>query len=233
MPDPSSPSPRHVLVVADGDVDARAELDASWPGWSEGIVSVVAADGGYARSVALGLAPDVLVGDLDSLAGDLVAAAETAGTTIRRYPPDKDESDTELALLEALRLGAARVTVLGAFGGPRLDHALANLWLLGHPALAGVELTLLSANVRTRLLTAPLSDGRPATRALPGRLGAIVSLLPFGGDALGVTTRGLRYPLRDEPLRSGPARGLSNVRMARDAAVMLRAGRLLVVELPA
>lgn len=231
--DPSAPPLRHVLVVADGDVDARADLDASWPGWSDAVAAVVAADGGYARAVALGLAPDVLVGDLDSLAREQVAAAETAGTAVRRFPPDKDESDTELALLEAIRLGAGRVTVLGAFGGPRLDHALANLWLLSHPALADLDLELLAAGVRARLLAAPGPDGGPVTRALPGRLGAIVSLLPFGGDALGVTTRGLRYPLRDEPLQSGPARGLSNVRVAGDAAVTLRAGRLLVVERPA
>lgn len=223
---------RHVLVVADGDVAARGELDASWPGWADGVAAVVAADGGYARSGALGFAPGVLVGDFDSLAADLVAAAEGAGAAVRRFPPDKDESDTELALLEAVALGATRVTVLGAFGGPRLDHALANVWLLGHPRLAGLDVALLDAGARVRLAAAPRPDGTPTTLPLPGRLGAMVSLLPFGGHADGVTTRGLRYPLRDEPLRSGPARGLSNVRVAADAAVTLRGGRLLVVELP-
>ncbi len=222
-----------MLVVADGDVATRAELDASWPGWAGGVEAVVAADGGYARAVAIGFAPDVLVGDLDSLAADRVAEAESSGTAVRRFRPDKDESDTELALLEALALGATRVTVLGAFGGPRLDHALANLWLLAHPKLAGVDLVLLDAGARARLVTAPGPDGAPVMRPLPGRLGAIVSLLPFGGDAEGVTTHGLRYPLRDEPLRSGPARGLSNVRAAVDAGVALRRGRLLVVERPA
>jgi thiamine pyrophosphokinase len=77
---------------------------------------------------------------------------------------------------------------------------------------------------------APTPGGGPARRALPGPVGGTVSLLPFAGDAVGVTTRGLRYPLRDEPLVTGPARGLSNVREAPDAAVTLRAGRLLVVE---
>ena len=233
MPDPSRPAQRHVLVVADGDVASRAELDASWPGWAGGVAGVVAADGGYVRALAIGFKPNVLVGDLDSLGADQVAAAASSGVAVRRFRPDKDESDTELALLEALALGATRVTVLGAFGGPRLDHALANLWLLAHPKLAGVDLVLLDAGARARLVTAPGPDGAPVMRPLPGRLGAIVSLLPFGGDAEGVTTHGLRYPLRDEPLRSGPARGLSNVRVAADAAVTLRRGRLLVVEQPA
>jgi thiamine pyrophosphokinase len=123
--------------------------------------------------------------------------------------------------------------VLGAFGGPRLDHALANVWLLGHPGLRGRDVALLDDRVRVRLLVAP--DDAPegagaAELALPGRIGAVVSLLPLAGDAVGITTRGLRFPLRDEDLTTGPARGLSNVRTGHDAAVRLRRGRLLAVE---
>lgn len=225
-------STRHVLVVADGDVAPRAALDGAWPGWDDAADEIVAADGGYARALGLGLAPAVLVGDLDSLAPELVDAAQEAGVRVRRFATDKDESDTELALLEAIGLGATRITVLGAFGGARLDHALANLWLLAHPRVAALDLVLLDAGARVRLLAAPGPDGGPVTRALPGRPGAVVSLLPFAGDAEGVTTRGLRYPLVDEPLRTGPARGLSNVRVDDDASLTLRSGRLLVVELP-
>jgi thiamine pyrophosphokinase len=68
------------------------------------------------------------------------------------------------------------------------------------------------------------------TCGLPGPVGATITLLPFGGDAAGITTSGLAYPLRDEPLTVGPARGLSNVRTTTDAAVTVRSGRLLVVE---
>lgn len=224
------PASRHALVVADGDVPPRAVLDAAWPGWDEGVVDVIAADGGLVRARALGLRADLLIGDLDSLDPALAEAAEAEGITILRARPDKDESDAELALLEAVRRGATRVTVLGAFGGPRLDHALANLWLLAHPGLAGVGVALLDGGSRATLVTAPASDGSPVHRALPGPVGATVSLLPLGGDVTGITTTGLRYPLRDEPLRTGPARGLSNVRLAPDASVDVRNGRLLVVE---
>jgi thiamine pyrophosphokinase len=143
---------------------------------------------------------------------------------------DKDESDTELALLEAVRRGAGSVTVLGALGGPRVDHALANVWLLAHPALAGTGVVLLDARARVSLLAAPDAGGHPVTRAVPGMIGAPISLFPLGGDAEGITTRGLRYPLADEPLRTGPARGLSNVRAAADAAITVRRGRVLIVE---
>jgi thiamine pyrophosphokinase len=66
-----------------------------------------------------------------------------------------------------------------------------------------------------------------------GPPGGIVSLLPYGGDVGGVTTAGLRYPLRHEPLLLGSARGLSNVREAVDASLAVRSGNLLVVESPA
>ena len=224
------PAARHALVVADGDVPARATLDAAWPGWDAGVADVIAADGGYTRSLRLGLLPDLLVGDFDSLAPEVLAAASADGVALLRAEVAKDESDAELALLAAVRRGATRITVLGAFGGPRLDHALANLWLLAHPGLSGVAVVLLDGSARARLVSAPDAAGAPVTQPLPGPVGALVTLLPFGGDALGVTTHGLRYPLRGEPLRSGPARGLSNVREAADAAVTLAAGQLLVVE---
>jgi thiamine pyrophosphokinase len=89
---------------------------------------------------------------------------------------------------------------------------------------------LLDGAARARLLTAPDIAGAPVTRVVSGPVGGLVTLLPFGGDANGVTTRGLRYPLHGEPLRPGPARGLSNVREAEDAAVTLASGRLLIVE---
>jgi thiamine pyrophosphokinase len=224
--------PDHAIVVADGDVAARSVLDAAWPGWADGASIVIAADGGYARALGLGLAPSLLVGDLDSVDPALAEAAEAGGVVVRRASRAKDESDAELALLAAVEAGARRITLLGAFGGRRLDHALANLWLLAHPALATTPVVLLDAAARVSLLAAPGPDGAPVTRPLPGPIGAVVTLLPFAGDATGVTTRGLRYPLRDEPLSTGPARGLSNVRVLADAAVTLREGRLLLVETP-
>jgi thiamine pyrophosphokinase len=101
------------------------------------------------------------------------------------------------------------------------------------PELAPLGVTLLAADTRVRHLRAPRADGAPATLELAGRVGDLVSLLPVGVDAEGVTTRGLAYPLVDEPLLAGRTRGLSNVRDRPDAAITLRRGQLLVVETPA
>ena len=152
---------------------------------------------------------------------------------VERARPDKDESDTELAVLAARAMGATDLTVLGALGGPRVDHALANLGLLAMPELDGLGVRLVAADARVRLLRAPDGAGRPVTIDLAGRVGDLVSLLPVGADAEGVTTHGLAYPLHDEPLLVGRTRGLSNVRERGDATVVLRRGQLLVVETPA
>jgi thiamine pyrophosphokinase len=219
--------PFRALIVADGDAPNRPALDAAWPGWAEGFGLVVAADGGARGARRLGFTIDLVVGDGDSLTPAELDRLAAADVEIRRAPVDKDESDTELAILAAVERAADELTVVGAFGGPRLDHALANVALLALPALSGRSCELLDPTARVRLMTGP------ATLELPGRAGDIVSLLPFGDGVVGVTTDGLTYTLRDEPLPAGPARGLSNVRVGQTARVSLRAGRLLVVESPA
>lgn len=221
------------LILADGDAPARAELDLAWPGWDAQVGLVIAADGGARHANRLGVTIDGWVGDGDSLDPEGMAALRAAGVSIERARPDKDESDTELAVLEALRRGADGVLIVGGLGGTRIDHALANIGLLAMVELAHGRAALLDAGARISLVRAPGPDGVPVQRALPGRTGDLVSLLPLGSGVTGVTTDGLAFPLVDEPLPAGPARGLSNVRTSPDASVTVRAGLLLVVESPA
>jgi thiamine pyrophosphokinase len=221
---------RRALVVADGDVPSSEALDTAWPGWDRGVDLVVAADGGWDKAEALGLRPDLLVGDADSLPEARFLQLAAQGVAIERSPRDKDESDAELAIVAALRRGASHITVLGALGGRRFDHALANVGLLGLPAPDEADVELLDGSTRVRLVRAPAAGGQIVRCGLAGSEGDLVSLLPLGAPALGVTTAGLLYPLSDEDLPPGPARGLSNVRIAAEASVTLRGGRLLVVE---
>lgn len=224
----------HALILADGDPPEPAALDAAWPGWTNGIDLIVAADGGVRYAADLGLGEvDLWVGDGDSLSPTDLEELRRAGIPMELAATGKDESDTELAVLAAIDRGASRLTILGAFGGPRLDHALANVLLLGHPRLAGRSVVLLAPGARLSLVQAPGPDGGAMSMSLAGRQGDLVSLLPIAGTALGVTTTGLEYPLVDEPLEVGPARGLSNVRLETTASVSLRSGALLVVETPA
>lgn len=214
------------IVLADGTVGSREAIDAAWPGWCAADPFVVAADGGARHAEPLGLRIDRWVGDGDSVSAEVLARLEAAGIPIDRMPFDKDESDTELALRAALAQRPGSIVILGALGGPRLDHALANLALLSLPDLRDVDVRLVAADARVRIV-------EPGTTRLEGRVDDLVTLLPIGTDAVGVTTAGLAYPLRGESLHVGRTRGLSNRRTATSAEVTLETGRLLVVETPA
>jgi thiamine pyrophosphokinase len=221
------------LILADGEAPTRGELDLVWPGWNANLGLVIAADGGARHAARLGVSIDAWVGDGDSLDADGMAALFAGAVPMDLASPHKDESDTELAVIEAIRRGAAGLIIIGALGGTRIDHALANIGLLAMPELAGMPAVLIDGRSRITLVRAPDAAGAPVRHALPGGTGDLVSLLPMGAGVVGVTTTGLAYPLTDEPLPEGPARGLSNVRTAHDAAVTVTAGLLLVVETPA
>jgi thiamine pyrophosphokinase len=229
----TAPPAVRAIVVADGDGSDRAGLDAAWPGWDAGVQLVVAADGGARLADRLGLPIDQWIGDGDSLGPADLEALRARGVPIELVNTEKDESDTELAVIAAAAAGATDVTILGALGGRRIDHALANVALLAHEALSGRSARLLDAAARVTLLGGPGPDTSSAQAHFEGRAGDLVSLLPLSDVVIGVTTKGLEYPLRDESLPIGRARGLSNVRVGPEATIALREGRLLVIETPA
>ena len=205
------------VVVANGDVDPadRAHL--------EGAMVVVAADGGALALERWGVVPLAVVGDMDSVDEETLARLAARGAAVERHPRSKDRTDLELALARVIATGADEVVVLGAFGGSRLDHGLANAMLLADPAYAAIDLRAVRGPVTVRALRGP---GR---RVLEGAPGDGVSLVPLG-DVTGVRTEGLVYPLAGEPLPLGGARGVSNRIRATPAAVSSELGVLLIIE---
>ena len=206
----------HILIFANGEIGS---LDAAWKLVASTDL-IVCANGGSRHACALGLCPHVVIGDLDSLPTGMRAALEASGTRFIAYSRAKDETDLELALLYAVDQGATQITVLGARGG-RMDHELGNVLLLAHPRLEGLQVRLLTDNQEASLVR-----GEAVFKGTPGDL---LSLLPIGGDARGITTQGLAYPLDDEQLFFGPARGVSNVFTASEACVRLGSGVLLAI----
>jgi thiamine pyrophosphokinase len=214
----------HALIVADGDVDGA---------WLASLLDgaptrplIIAADGGAAKADAQGCTPDLVVGDLDSLVDADRQRLEAVGVEFRVAERDKDHSDMELCLIAALESGTRRISILGAFGPSRPEHSIANLLLLADPRFDGLDVELLAQG--SRLLRIGTAAG-PGEAVISGRPGDFVSLFPLGTRADGVTTQGLRFPLRDESLPLGPSRGLSNELLAADARVSSRRGCLLVV----
>ena len=204
-----------VVVVAGGE---RLRPDVATLLQGEG--RVLAADGGLERARALGLEPDAVVGDMDSVAPEALAEAELRGVRVVRHPTAKDATDLELALDEALALAPRQVVVIGD-GGGRLDHLLSALLLLGSPRYAAVQV---DAQVGDALVQVVRGD-----RELEGAPGETISLLALHGRADGVTTEGLEYPLARETLEPGSSRGVSNVFIGRTARVRVGHGVVLVV----
>ena len=209
---------KRVLVITGGEAGGTISAAASEAPYD----LVIAADGGLDRARALGIRPDVVIGDLDSASNEALDEARRDGTVIDAHPTEKDHTDLELALNRAMEEEASEIRVIGGSGG-RPDHWFTNLALLAAAARGGVEVTadmggwFLSVLVPARPFSA---DCRP---------GQLVSLLPVGGDAGGVTTEGLVYPLRGEDLPAGTSRGVSNLTCGGPVRVEIRDGALLVM----
>ncbi len=181
---------------------------------------VVSANGGLRHLRHLDLLPDWVVGDLDSIDAEQKDWLQAHGVQVEQHPPEKNETDLELALDRAIREGAQQVCIVAAQGA-RLDHTLANLFLLTQQNLKSLDVRLDDGREEVFLI-----DSERVVEGLPGDL---VSLLPLGDSAQGVTTEGLYYPLKGETLRADRTRGISNVLLGKRALVRLGQGRLICI----
>lgn len=204
------------LIIAASPSNNTKDL----PGLAAGADLVVAADGGAAIALIHGVRPDVVVGDMDSVTPEVLDALDKDAVELVRFPSRKDETDLELALLEAIRQGADDITIVGALGG-RVDHTLGNIYLLNMPELKRLRVRLVDGDEEVFVIRDE-AEWR-------GRAGDTVSLIPLTPEVAGIETRGLEYPLRRESLFMGPGRGISNRMLGDVAGVSVAAGILLAV----
>ncbi len=222
----TSPSPADdeavVLVVFGGPTpvpEVLADTDLS------SVSHVVAADRGLEHALALGLAADVVVGDLDSVDPEVLAAAESGGVRVQAFSADKVRSDLELALEVAAGLDPSRILVVGS-GLGRLDHVLVNLAVLGDRSLHHMRVSARFDHTRIAIV-AP-----GAQRTLWGKAGDSFTVLALGSDASGVCISGARWPLTDARLSPTEAVGLSNefLDAATPVEIACGSGTLAVIQ---
>ncbi len=211
---------RHI-IIANGDAPTPETVQR----WLRPHDVLIGADGGCRIALQLNLRLDYAIGDFDSLSEADLQQLHAMHVQLRRYPPQKDETDLELALQLAISLNATEIVVLGALGG-RLDHEMANLMLLAMAGLDKIPVIIADATLEISAINA---QQVPTTLAVKGNIGDTLSLIPFGGDASGIVTQGLQYPLRRETLRVGPARGVSNVMTQTQAQIEVAEGLLLCI----
>lgn len=183
---------------------------------------VYAVDGGLAVADETGLVPDYLIGDFDTAEDDLVARYESRCVTIR-HKPEKDATDTELAIDEAIERGADRILLLGATGS-RMDHTMANIHMLYHVLQLGKQAEIWNENNRITLHHKPFVCKRDEL------FGTYISFLPFFGVVTGVTLKGFKYPLSGKTLTAGNSLGISNEGVEEMMEVSFTSGYLLMIE---
>lgn len=172
---------------------------------------IICADGGARHAQAMGITADVLIGDFDSLPH----GAESAARVIE-YPSRKNFTDGELCVDYAVEHGFSDVLLIGMTGS-RLDHTINNIFLL------------------FKCRSGRLIDEHNEIFAFEGRLeiknrrGKTLSIIPVDGDIEGITTSGLEYPLDNETLYFGRARGNSNVVVSDGALITAEKGRGIVI----
>ena len=206
------------VVFVNGDIADYGALSR----WLRADDYRIAADGGARHLEALGLTPDVIVGDLDSIDPSLLAQLRGQGAAVEKHPAAKDATDLELALERAVRDGAREILLFGAVGG-RLDQTLANLLILAQQNWT-VPLAIVEGDQLARVLR-----GRQSV-TLTGPTGGYVSAVALSEEVTGVTYQGLEYPLENATLRLGSTRGVSNTLASSPAQISIESGILLVTQ---
>ncbi|NOH01614.1 MAG: thiamine diphosphokinase [Chloroflexi bacterium] len=179
---------------------------------------IIAADGGTRHALALGLVPNVIVGDMDSLPSTF--RPSTFDGELILFPKNKNETDLELALNHALTLNPDQILILAALGG-RIDQTLANIALISNLQLATFNIKLTDG-------VEELFFCRDQAH-VEGRSGDIVSLIPWQGEVTGVFTENLKWHLHHETLYPDKTRGISNEMTADVATITIQSGLLLIV----
>ena len=223
-PSAAVPARRTAFVVVGGDPlpPAVAHAVAQAIAADDDAV-VIAADSGLDHALDAGLAPTILVGDMDSVSATALRWARHHGIAIHEHPPAKDDTDTELALATAIHVGATDVVMVGG-GGDRLDHSIGALTALGHGSMSGLHsVTALWSASTVHVVHAP----RSLALGLP--IGTTFSLLALHGRCTGVGEVGSQWPLDDAVLEPGSSLGISNVAVDTTVTVCVATGVLTIV----
>jgi thiamine pyrophosphokinase len=204
------------LILLGGKLVRTPRLEAQVKG-----ARIIAADGGMKHAKTLGITPELWVGDFDSASEEL--ASEFATIPQNRYPPDKDSTDGELAVAEALARGATSLVLAGAFGGTRADHAFLHVALAIRRAKEGLPVIITSGEQEAHPLL-------PGSRDFDFDDGTLFSILGFS-HLSGVTVMGAKWPLDSVEVPFGTSLTLSN-EVRGDLRISLAVGRALLLAHP-
>lgn len=225
------------LIITGGTIDygfAKNYIEA------HSFEQVITADRGMEFCKEAKILPDLILGDFDSANSSAFEYFQRCcPERMERFPSEKDETDTELAILRAMERGADSVTIIGGTG-TRLDHVLGNIQLLKMAWEMGIKCYLVDPHNRIQLIGVR-PQGRGSDPRIGGQtpiltlqksrqFGKYVSLIPFSQNVEGLTLNGFAYDVENFTLESGKARGVSNEILQEEGQISFDSGVLLVIE---
>lgn len=184
---------------------------------------VITADGGTAYAKSIGIMPDLLLGDFDTLKAEVLEEYKNKGIELMRFPTKKDYTDTHLALKTALEKQPDDIVILGGIG-TRMDHTLANIGLLTLALEQGVSAQIIDSNNRIRMIKDSLVLEKKDA------FGKYVSLIPYTEKVMGIDLEGFLYPLHGAELCIGISQGISNELVEEQGKISIKSGQLLIIE---
>ena len=209
---------QNIIIVSNGRFGKLAFFKEKMADIKDSLI--ICCDGGARHLQELGIKPDLIIGDMDSIGSGQLENYKKKGIKIIEYPAEKDFTDTELALDFAIGLKPTAVYIWGALGG-RLDHTLANVFLLCKGKDASIKTYLIDEYCEAFIIDTEV--------AFSGAEGQTVSIIALTAQVEGITLNGFLYTIKDAVLTMGDSLGISNIINEAYATIRIRSGSLLVI----
>lgn len=205
------------LIICGGVVDTPQELRK----YINDIDVVICADKGGLHAKNIGIFPNLLLGDMDSIPKDILEEYKNKNVDMEIFSSEKDMTDSEIAIWRAVTLGCTQLVIIGALGG-RVDQSIANIFILKKLLEQGVDAVIVNEKNEVRLI-------KDKIELLADKLYKL-SLIPLTQKVTGITTKGLKYSLNNGELEIGKSVGVSNEFEEDLAQITIKDGLLLVIK---
>ncbi len=214
---------RHIWIITGGRVDVNWLRNLSLDQTEENII--VAADKGLLYADQAEMPVQYILGDFDSLPPEILTKYRNSAVPIETFPPEKDYTDTHLALLWAMEQGADKITMIGGLGS-RFDHSFANVGLLSMLLSQGIQGEILDPHNRIFMMDKAHSGILKMKKNHKDK--EFISLIPYTEKVTGITLTGFKYPLQNETLTLGISLGISNELVEEEGTIQVEDGILMV-----
>lgn len=205
------------LIIANGSMN---DYDF-YKSMMENYDCIICADGASNHAYNMNINPDIIIGDLDSIEDEVKQYFVNKNIRFNKFPSKKDKTDTEICIDYAIHIGSKEIDFIGVLG-TRMDHSLANINLLYSLLKKGIKASIINENNEMHITDDKIQ--------ITGNKGDIVSVIPIHSDALGVTLKGLEYPLYNYDLGFATSRGISNILVGDKCEISLKSGCVLVIK---